>query len=183
MEGMIKQQDRVSGYIIRSIENLKRMGQANITVGTVEAKIETINKQWDEFSERHEDIEDSATEEDKKRLYFVQKVYETTEDAYFLNKGKYLDLLRELKGDAAPPPPKSATAAQQLPKLNLPRFAGDFTEWPAFRDLFTSMVRTSTSLTPIEKLHYLKMSLTKELQRCLRRYRCLRRISNRPGRP
>ncbi|TGZ48588.1 Uncharacterized protein DBV15_12998 [Temnothorax longispinosus] len=47
----------------------------------------------------------------------------------------------------------------RLPRIKIPTFDGNPTKWLEYRDLFSSMV-VSTSLTPVEKLQYLKTSLT-----------------------
>ena len=109
----------------------------------------------------HEQIEDCATDEDEKGSYFTSEFSARTEDSYYLNKGKFLDMIRQFQhSDGAVP--RVSSVAQQLPKLTLPKFSGLYTEWLAFRDLFTSMVINNASITPIEKMHYLKVSLFNE---------------------
>ena len=44
----------------------------------------------------------------------------------------------------------------KLPKLDLPVFKGDVTEWIAFWDLYVVSVHTNPSLSPIEKFTYLR---------------------------
>jgi hypothetical protein len=48
----------------------------------------------------------------------------------------------------------------KLPKLNLPCFKGDITEWTTFWDLYSVAVHTNTSLSPIEKFTYLRTLLS-----------------------
>ncbi|EGI68971.1 hypothetical protein G5I_02355, partial [Acromyrmex echinatior] len=38
-------------------------------------------------------------------------------------------------------------------------FSGAFEDWPTFRDLFQSIVGTNSSISAIEKFHYLKPCL------------------------
>ncbi|EZA50971.1 hypothetical protein X777_10599 [Ooceraea biroi] len=49
-----------------------------------------------------------------------------------------------------------------LPKITLPKFSGEYNSWPAFRDLFTSMITDNSEIAPVEKLHYLKNNLLGE---------------------
>ncbi|XP_033212097.1 uncharacterized protein LOC117169707 [Belonocnema kinseyi] len=49
-----------------------------------------------------------------------------------------------------------------FPRLELPKFSGVYMEWPAFRDLFDSMVRRDTELPNVQKIHYLKLSVSGE---------------------
>lgn len=48
----------------------------------------------------------------------------------------------------------------QLPRMNIPTFDGAYDSWMAFNNLFVAMVHNNTSLEPIQKLQYLKSSLS-----------------------
>lgn len=50
----------------------------------------------------------------------------------------------------------------QLPHMPLPTYTGDYASWPAFRDLFTSLVIDNQALAPINRLHYLKSCISGE---------------------
>ncbi|XP_011685499.1 PREDICTED: uncharacterized protein LOC105448555 [Wasmannia auropunctata] len=50
----------------------------------------------------------------------------------------------------------------KLPNIELPKFDGNYNRWIPFRELFESLIDANTSLPPIQKLHYLKLSLTNE---------------------
>jgi len=52
-----------------------------------------------------------------------------------------------------------------LPKISLPKFSGEYHEWPSFRDLFKSMVVVNSDISAVEKLHYLKSQVTGEAAR------------------
>lgn len=68
------------------------------------------------------------------------------------------------------PPPSDANSVSsvnnkpnvKLPKIDLPRFGGYFKDWPAFIDLYNSLIHSNSSLSEIEKFQYLQTSLTKE---------------------
>jgi hypothetical protein len=47
-----------------------------------------------------------------------------------------------------------------LPKITLPRFSGNYQEWRPYHDLFTSLIRNNAELSDVEKMHYLKTSLS-----------------------
>ncbi|CAG4971205.1 unnamed protein product [Colias eurytheme] len=50
----------------------------------------------------------------------------------------------------------------RLPKLDLPHFGGDLSQWVAFINLFDSLVHNRCDLTPAQKLAYMLASLTGE---------------------
>ena len=56
----------------------------------------------------------------------------------------------------------NANPAKQLPRINLPQFSGNFIDWADFRDHFVSLVTSNQTLTNVERLHYLKTSMTGE---------------------
>ncbi|XP_074657314.1 uncharacterized protein LOC141910519 [Tubulanus polymorphus] len=54
-----------------------------------------------------------------------------------------------------------------LPKLQLPKFAGDLLEWCSFWDLFKSTVDEQRNLTPVEKFSHLKCHLVNEAKQTI----------------
>ncbi|XP_046625025.1 uncharacterized protein LOC124307430 [Neodiprion virginianus] len=80
-----------------------------------------------------------------------------------------LDLLGILKTLSAPIVPTAVApqlttggASKRLPRIELPTFSGNYSDWKSFHDLFTSIVRENSQLSEVGKLHYLKTSLTDE---------------------
>lgn len=55
-----------------------------------------------------------------------------------------------------------ASRAQRLPRIDVPKVAGNYSQWSHFRNLFTSIIIENSDLSAVEKLHYLKMNLTGE---------------------
>lgn len=55
----------------------------------------------------------------------------------------------------------------RLPKINLPVFAGSYKSWRAFRDLFVSLIHHNAALSEIQKMHYLKTSVSGEAEKLL----------------
>ena len=48
----------------------------------------------------------------------------------------------------------------RLPKIELPKFAGSYMEWPNFYALFSTVIDESSELSDLEKFHYLRSSLS-----------------------
>ncbi|XP_055634052.1 uncharacterized protein LOC129774355 [Toxorhynchites rutilus septentrionalis] len=53
----------------------------------------------------------------------------------------------------------------RLPKIDLPKFNGDFSRWLSFRDTFTSMVHSNGDIPTVAKLQYLLQSLEGEAKK------------------
>lgn len=47
-----------------------------------------------------------------------------------------------------------------LPRLTIPKFDGHIDHWTEFSSMFNALIHSNTSLTPVEKLQYLKSSLS-----------------------
>lgn len=60
---------------------------------------------------------------------------------------------------SALPPKEASRVHSRLPDITLLTFSGDYALWPAFRDLFSSIILTDQRLNDVEKLHYLRASL------------------------
>ncbi|KAJ8021190.1 hypothetical protein HOLleu_38316 [Holothuria leucospilota] len=67
------------------------------------------------------------------------------------------------EANSVPSHPKSAT---RLPKLQLPKFAGNVVEWQAFWDQFEAVVHNS-DIPPVNKFAYLQALLEGEAKRCI----------------
>ncbi|XP_070854242.1 uncharacterized protein [Drosophila suzukii] len=50
----------------------------------------------------------------------------------------------------------------ELPKIHIKLFTGDYKGWPAFKNIFESTIHSKQHLTAIQKLHYLKTYITDE---------------------
>ena len=60
------------------------------------------------------------------------------------------------------PNPQIHVSFQSLPKIDLPKFSGKFSDWENFRDVFRSIVHRREDLSLIMKLYYLHTHLTGE---------------------
>lgn len=58
----------------------------------------------------------------------------------------------------------SLQAKAKLPKLILPRFRGDVTEWTSFWDSFKSAVHENEAISPIDKFNYLEGPASRAIQ-------------------
>ncbi|XP_011858796.1 PREDICTED: uncharacterized protein LOC105556325, partial [Vollenhovia emeryi] len=87
------------------------------------------------------------------------------ESRCYLQARRIIGVLRHAL-TAQPAQPQTSSSAgetrqphSRLPDISLPKFTGEYTEWPAFRNLFTSLILQNEQLTNVEKLHYLRSSV------------------------
>ncbi|XP_033228563.1 uncharacterized protein LOC117180265 [Belonocnema kinseyi] len=77
------------------------------------------------------------------------------------------DLASTSMNDSAPQ--ITGLSYRSMPKIELPKFSGSYTEWENFKDLFTSLVHSNPGVSSVEKLYHLKSSLIGEAAQLLHR--------------
>lgn len=90
--------------------------------------------------------------------YFVQNYFLACEDCY----NEAADYIAKVLADHEMPPAANVSGlsdsfrlSSHLPKINLSTFDGSFDKWENFHNKFTSMIRSGTSLSNLECMHYL----------------------------
>ncbi|XP_076626809.1 uncharacterized protein LOC143344549 [Colletes latitarsis] len=137
------------------------MGAAKLTKGVITSRLELIEKNWATFLEAHDQLIDVFSQTEPDNQYFKLDYIGQCEEAYVQQKAILLDLKEEYT-TGKPEPSHCNSSLRSLPKIALPNFSGDYKSWSNFRDLFQTLILDNVSLSPVEKLHYLKTSLTGE---------------------
>lgn len=151
------------GKISRAHENLLKLGTTRVTLDAAEVRFQALERNWSKFDALNGDLADQLLRL-KDDPYMRQNIPGLAEEAY-LNKDMILNMLQELKlkelVDAAARQSATSTPAPRitLPRIQLPQFSSRFENWPAFRDLFGSLVVNEPPLSKVEKIHYLKTSV------------------------
>ncbi|XP_018338850.1 PREDICTED: uncharacterized protein LOC108746527 [Trachymyrmex septentrionalis] len=165
------QQKQFLGLLARAVENFKKIGPKNITVAIARSRLVNVEKYWERILELNAQLEELATDEDRSaEPYFTDCLFYAAEET-FLGASDYItacvDKLTPSTSNATPPIHNSTINETQsqnkspfLPRITLPKFSGNYTDWVNFRDIFASLVHSSTSLSNVERFHYLKSSLT-----------------------
>lgn len=179
-EGILRSQYELYGRISHCSENLKKVNEANISVGLIEARLQALESNWKKFESQHDKLITQFWESISKHEYITGNYLTMTEESFLLQRGLLLDGLRstlknrELIATAVamppPPPPSTPTLPPRstLPRIQLPNFSGRYEDWPSFRDLFSSIISKDTSTSKVEKLHYLKSCLKGEAELLVR---------------
>ena len=106
--------------------------------------------------------------------YFTSDLPDRVEDSYLDNRGAFNDFIYSLEENSAVEKGPESTSginieallkltfAQSLPQIDIRKFAGKYSEWGNFKDLFRGMIHKREDLTPVMKLYHLKALLTGE---------------------
>lgn len=90
-------QHELCGCIARAIENLKK-SSGKLTLGMVETRLQALEANWAKFESNHDKLVITmAPEAMAASEYARQSLAALTEDAYLVQKGQFLDLMRELR--------------------------------------------------------------------------------------
>ncbi|XP_029163748.1 uncharacterized protein LOC114935187 [Nylanderia fulva] len=172
MDQIIDAQHELYLRILRSVENLKKIGASKLNAHTVQAAIRVLDDKWAKFTEQHEELRAHFWKKIKREKYTTEDLLSKVETAYYGQRSELAGLEEQFTEPAGlalgERVRETAPSRRTLPRINLPQFSGKFEDWPAYRDLFSSMVLGDASLTKIEQLHYLKTSVKGDAEQLIR---------------
>ncbi|XP_015125559.1 uncharacterized protein LOC107047313 [Diachasma alloeum] len=163
------------------IESLKAesvAGNVNeFTVTELQSKLDMLENHWSMFDALHLKLLTAKdNEEVLDHAYVKEGVYDKCLVTYSAARTTFMGLIKGLDesidlSESFRRPSATTQSAQvtqrQLPKISLPTFSGEFSEWTPYKDLFLSMVVGNPSLSTVEKFHYLLTSLTGEAKQLI----------------
>ncbi|XP_067214187.1 uncharacterized protein [Linepithema humile] len=159
MDRLIAEQEDVINSIRRAVINFKKIGQKNYTPASTRNRLAILQEQWSRCQQLHAEIKITASTQDRATLsYFLDESFSVAEQEYY----EASDLFSEVLEKLVKPVAISTLLLLIIPEL--PKFSGVYTEWSNFRDLFESLVASNESLSNVQRLHYLKSSLTGQAQ-------------------
>lgn len=189
MEGFIAEQATLMRLIKNTIVNYNKISKAKRFEGVIRSRISILQGYWDKFLKMHITLSTLATEEDAKRTYFKDGSFEQTE-AYYLTAMDHLQeeleaevtavavvnnanaTMTSMPGSPSVNPHHSnvpdMSEFARLPVIEIPKFSGNYTDWSNFKDIFKTAVANNPRFSNVQKLHYLKTSLTGEAYNLLK---------------
>ncbi|KAJ0181817.1 hypothetical protein K1T71_002539 [Dendrolimus kikuchii] len=166
-----KLQENILGQIVKSKSNFKKTPKERLNLCYVETRLDNLEQHWTDFTSNDQRIVmEFKKEELEVSSYVLNDIYNSAEEYYIEYKALLKDQLRKLNPESVSD--KCSTGQQQLsvklPKIEIPKFSGKYAEWASFRDLFTSLIHKNGNIDNVQKLHYLKSSVTGEAEQLLR---------------
>ena len=160
------------------IINVGKKGEANFTPKYLQGRLNVLNGIWNTIIDIHSQILVAASAAQKKELaYFKDNMFTAYEGKYEKIEEKLSDKLDFLNDTLAPPNVSAAhdtsligpvnIVTPKLPEIDLPKFSGDIKAWPAFWDLFNSLVHENVTLSDSKKLQYLSRCLQGDAERAI----------------
>lgn len=160
--------------------NIKKCPKQRLTEGYIKTRIKTIDDYWYAYKQAHTGLAKCTPREQRGEMaYFLNEEYFKFEEMYLCLQADLKDFLSKLETEHKPAgaldTTMSSTSSQNnqspfaaLPKIKLPTFSGRYEDWPTYQDLFTALVHNNSTLSNVQKLHYLKTSVAGEAEILLR---------------
>ncbi|KYN38700.1 hypothetical protein ALC56_06922 [Trachymyrmex septentrionalis] len=130
---------------------------------TIERKLQSMGTFFENCRKIHNEL--IIQTDDEVTHYIIADEFGNVESRYL----EVIDFLTSLQDKLAAIPSTSfsntTSAFQPTPRCNLekialPMFDGDYKDWTQFKDLFEALVLREITLTDVQKLYYLKTSLS-----------------------
>jgi len=146
--------------------NINQGSRYNVTER--KQKLAELWNQFEAIQSRIESLENDTAVIDKDTLLEQQIQQRTSfENPYFSLMSRYeavLEQVNQLELAANSNIERNHTGSSRetrvkLPKIDLPVFSGTYEDWHSYQDTFKKLIHMNSSLTEIEKFHYLRSSL------------------------
>ncbi|CAH2090035.1 unnamed protein product [Euphydryas editha] len=180
MEKLIRGQQELFDQLIKAERNLKKANQeTRAKYSYLVARMEALEKLEEAFSQNHLEIIKQATVEQSKELkYFKDDMQDMFQELFIQYKATLKEYIVLATPHTATMDTRENSLATSklnnsevhLPRIQLPHFSGKYTEWQSFYDMFLSLIHENNTLSPVQKLHYLKSSLSGEPEMLLRNF-------------
>lgn len=175
---LIQQQAVSLTTLNRTIVNARKLALERRTIPVYQGRLENLKAEWSEFKKNHARVCQKVEVKDRTDDYFTKDIFLIAEIAYqdgvdYLNE-KIADLRpaapvfqpAQIQGTAVGQPQAAVQQSTvKLPRIEIPSFSGKYEDWDNFHDMFDSLVIKNESLDNVQKLHYLKISVSKQ-QHC-----------------
>lgn len=180
LEEVASQLEDNANLIRKAQINHKKAPKGRLTLGYLKVRMQCVDEYWRAFKTGHQSLLKITKKEDRERLpYFIKNQYDLCEEEYLSLKTDLQDSIHSFAGtntehDTSTLSEKHTAGGSssdvKLPRIDLPKFSGNYEAWQAFEDSFVSLIHKNNSLNNVQKLHYLKSCLTGEASVTLKHY-------------
>ncbi|XP_055632558.1 uncharacterized protein LOC129773031 [Toxorhynchites rutilus septentrionalis] len=147
--------DRIEDFVM-NYDPQQHFGEVKLRLDRLEHYMETFETLEIEFAEL-DDADEFVNINLDMRAKFEEQYFRTK--AALMGK---LPVVTEQSSSSSRPSTQSGLTGIKLPTIKLPEFNGKFDDWLSFHDTFQALIHTSTELTSVQKMHYLRAALGEE---------------------
>ncbi|XP_049302953.1 uncharacterized protein LOC125776112 [Bactrocera dorsalis] len=153
-----KIRDSALNAIKRYLQSSK-VDALSVDTEVITTYLQLLEEQWIRFGVAQQEVELTCGDEN---VSMEEQARIQGEEWYSTAKANLKRLCVTQRQQTLQTTVPDTTAPVPLPKLQLPSFSGDPTQWLPFHDAFCSLIHTNVNLSDGQKLHYLRNCLSGE---------------------
>src|SRR5580765_8896840 len=96
MDCLILAQDDLQLRLASTMENLNKVGKANITVEAIDVRLQRVEKVWEKFEKQHDELRANYWDDLKTTDYITGDFAGLAEETYLTQKAKLMSLRNAL---------------------------------------------------------------------------------------
>ena len=133
----------------------------------LDVKQQELQRRWEKLTESYEEymLEDKEQQEEDAKDEVCLR-YEGACDLYESTKIKILEKREALTSTGQQQ--SSFRPTLKLPACEIQNFEGGYSRWPAFRDMFQAVIGKDPSVSPAQKLYYLRSKVRGEAYQAIK---------------
>lgn len=166
-ELLVKQAQQM-GCVQRALANFKKLGQARMTPAVTSQRLALLKESFARCQET--DLEIAVQTDGKAQPtlpYWTESQFLRCEEAFHEAADFMAEILARTATGPAAPTEDSTRTSSRLPRLPLPTFSGDFNDWEAFRDKFRSLIINDSTVSNVDRMHFLASCVTGDAAKAL----------------
>lgn len=173
-EAVLERQTQAFTQLTKILTNTKKKGVDNYTVEYLDSRLTMYQETWTQIALFNGYLQ-AYRKADKSKAdvpYFKADTMDRMEDAYLEGWAYLRDAIARLRPPMTPPqansslafpaPPVNSAAHIKLPRVELPKFDGEYASWKSFESRFSSAIIKNETLSDADRLQYLLSSLSGE---------------------
>ncbi|XP_076660966.1 uncharacterized protein LOC143364562 [Halictus rubicundus] len=149
----------------RLVENSQHPEQCD--VGLLRAHLDSLKEIYARFDDIQSELEELDESEGPRRYEIHNDYVAIIARANVLIQPQYGNLPSRRNTTDSSATSVTAPMAIKLPEMRLPTFDGEIEKWASYFDSFSSMIDQNMDLTPVQKLQYLRSTLTGKAAACI----------------
>ena len=143
-EAIIFRQELTYAVIKLALEKFQALDLESSSTAQIQTRLSTLDSNWNQFKGDHQKLTRARlSDETKQNKYFTGNMFGNCEEMYVNARSLMLTTLEELRVNNSADTSLNQSSVQHsshlrsLPKITLPKFAGDYQNWRPFHDLYT----------------------------------------------
>ncbi|KAI5642141.1 hypothetical protein NE865_05833 [Phthorimaea operculella] len=131
----------------------------NKSVGHLQALIRHIEKQFQDIENNHiQLLVEQSTFDDE---YFINDYFQDAQE-------QYDSILEKLQESISGKDGQNRNHSTNLPRISMPIFTGGYESWNSFYDLFKRIIDDDCTISPTEKMQYLKTHVRGDAEKLIK---------------